>query len=266
MSVAAHWQHIDPERMARYREMFRWNPASANLYDPAAISPGHLLADFGCGPGHAAVEFARWVGPDGHVHAMDVNAEFVAMARQHATEAGMAARVTAHLLDDGALPLPDAALDRVLARNTVIYVDDPAATLAEFHRVLRPGGVAHMIEGDWRLTVAEPVPAETWERVVAAAAWAWPHPRIGRQLMGIARRCGFAGTEVRVVVNADTTGRLMGMIRTVVDYAREGGMDAATLADVQNRLDAGLENGTYLVVAPQFMVTARRSGSPREET
>jgi ubiquinone/menaquinone biosynthesis C-methylase UbiE len=41
------------------------------------IGDGQIVADFGCGLGHAAIEFARRVGPSGHVHALDVNAEFI---------------------------------------------------------------------------------------------------------------------------------------------------------------------------------------------
>ena len=36
----------------------------------------------------------------------------------------------------------DGSLDRVVVRNTLIYVADPAVTFAEFRRVLRPGGIA----------------------------------------------------------------------------------------------------------------------------
>ena len=64
---------------------------------------------------------------------------------------------------------PDASLDAVVARNTLIYVDDPVATLAEFRRVLKPGGIAHAIEGDWRLTAVEPVGTTEWRAVIEAA-------------------------------------------------------------------------------------------------
>jgi hypothetical protein len=40
--------------------MFQWNPASLALYEPADIRPGHIVADFGCGLGHTAIEIAKW--------------------------------------------------------------------------------------------------------------------------------------------------------------------------------------------------------------
>jgi ubiquinone/menaquinone biosynthesis C-methylase UbiE len=251
------WLHIDAERLERYDAMFRWNPATAHFYESARIAPGHALADFGCGPGHAAVEFARWVGPEGHVHALDINEEFVRRARTRAAEHGFADRITVHLLRDERLPLPDASLDRVIARNTIIYVADPTATFAEFRRALRPGGVAHAIESDWRLTAVEPVPAAEWRALIEAASWAWPRPEIGRQLHGIARRAGFGEISVQVLTSPDTDGRLLGMIETVTDHAKEGGaMDPARADAILDDVRRGIAERTYLAIAPQFVVTA----------
>lgn len=251
-----HWLNIEPERMARYEKMYQWSGAAETFYARAAIGAGQVVADFGCGPGYTAIEFARRVGPSGHVHALDVNAEFIASARAKAITAGLADRITFHLLTDATMPLGDGTLDRVTARNTVVYVPDPAATFAEFRRVLRPGGLAHAIEGDWSLTLVEPVPTAEWAAVISAASWAWRTPEIGRRLYGVARRAGFADAVVRVLTRPDTDGRLLDMIRTVVSYARQGGLESARADAVLAEVDRGLAAGTYLAVAPQFVVTA----------
>ena len=86
----------------------------------------------------------------------------------------------------------------MVARNTIIYVPDPVATFVEFRRLLRPGGIAHAIEGDWRLTAVEPVPTDEWRAIIEAASWAWPHPEIGRGLYGMARRAGFDDLSLQV--------------------------------------------------------------------
>jgi len=70
-----HWINIDLGRLDRYERMFQWSPASATLYEPVDIRPGHIVADFGSGPGHTAIEIAKWVGRNGHVHALDINSE-----------------------------------------------------------------------------------------------------------------------------------------------------------------------------------------------
>lgn len=252
-----HWLNIEPERMERYETMYRWNPATEIFYEPAKIGSGQAVGDFGCGPGYAAIEFAKRVGPSGHVDAFDINAEFVSRARARAEAEGFKEQITVHLLEEPGLPLPAASLDRVVARNTLIYVDDPIATFREFRRCLRPGGIAHAIEGDWRLTAVEPVPTEDWRALIEAASWAWPRPEIGRTLYRFAREAGFDEITVQVLTRPDTDGRFNGMIQTVAGYAKEGGAIKPRQVDkILKTIEQAQADGTYLAVAPQFIVTA----------
>lgn len=252
-----HWLNIEPERMERYETMYQWNPASEVFYVPAKLGEGQVVADFGCGPGHAAIEFAKRVGPTGHVHALDINAEFVRRARARADANGLGDRITVHLLEEARLPLPDSGLDRVVARNTIIYVANPIATFTEFRRVLRSGGLAHAIEGDWRLTAVEPVPTEEWQALIEAASWAWPRPEIGRRLYGFARQAGFGEVSIQVLTSPDTKGRLLGMIQTVAGYARQSGeLEDGRVDMILQTVERAIAQGTYLAISPQFAVTA----------
>jgi SAM-dependent methyltransferase len=252
-----HWVNIEPERLERYEAMFQWNPATAHFYEPAKITKGDQVADFGCGPGHAAIEFAKWVGPQGHVHALDVNADFIRRVEENAATVGFQDRITPHLLKDANLPLANGSLDCVVARNTVIYTEDPVETFREFKRILRKGGRAHAIEGDWRLTAVEPVPTDDWRALIEAASWAWPWPEIGRRLHATAREAGFDDVEVRVLTSPDTTGRLNGMIQTVAGYARESGsLEPEKIDSILETVAEAMSDRRYLAISPQFVVTA----------
>ena len=252
-----HWLNIEPERMERYEAMYQWNPATEHFYATAKIGPGQIIGDFGCGPGHAAVEFAKRAGSTGHVHAFDINAEFVQRARTRAKTEGLEKRITVHLLEDAGLPLPNQSLDRMVVRNTLIYVDDPVVTLQEFHRCLRHGGIAHAIEGDWRLTAVEPVSTKDWRALIEAASWAWPRPEMGRMLYGCARKAGFEDVSVQVLTSPDTTGRLNGMIQTVAGYAKESGKIESDRVDrILDTIRQARTAGTYLAISPQFIVSA----------
>jgi len=190
---------------------------------------------------------------------LGINAAFIAQARENAEAAGLGDRVSVHRCDGTTLPLPDRSLDRVTARNTLIDVDDPARAMAEFHRVLKPGGKVHAIEGDWPMMVLEPVPAADWAALVAAASRACRTPEIGRKLYGLMSEAGFSAIEVRLIARPDTDGRLLPMVRTIADYARDSArMDERDIDRIVSTAEAAIAAGTYLMLAPQFVVTATR--------
>ena len=253
------WLSIAPDKLERYQSMFQWNPASRVFYEAAKIRDGHIVGELGCGPGHTAVEIARWVGAAGRVHALDINVDFIAQAKINARAAGLEDRITVQSCDGcETLPLQDSSLDRITTRNTLIYVDDPSETLKEFKRVLKPGGLAHAIEGDWPMMVVEPISQADWVAVVEAAGHACRTPEIGRKLHGLFVRAGFSEVQVQLITRADTEGRLLGMVKNMANFARASGqLNENTLADIESRIDAALERKTYLVLAPQFVVTAR---------
>lgn len=255
-----HWREIEPDRMTAYREGFGWDETTERLFRPAEISTGHVVADFGCGPGKVSTELAKQVGPNGRIHAIDINAEFLEITRANAAAAGVSGQLTTHLNDGCSLPLADQCLDRVSARNTIMYVDDPVDTLREFHRVLRSGGLAHAIDGDWYMMVAEPVSHGTWREFVKAASHACRNSDMGRKLRRAFIEAGFQDVEVSITANADVDGRLLSMIRNMATYARESGaIDHQQVDQVVAQVEQALSDGTYLVVSPQFVVTGYKA-------
>jgi demethylmenaquinone methyltransferase/2-methoxy-6-polyprenyl-1,4-benzoquinol methylase len=61
-----------------------------------------------------------------------------------------------------ALPFPDASFDHLTFTYLLRYVDDPAATMRELARVVRPGGTVAMLEFDVPRGVWRPL----WELYV----------------------------------------------------------------------------------------------------
>jgi SAM-dependent methyltransferase len=101
------------------------------LLDLARFRPDDLVVDVGCGQGGSvAAMLRRGIFAVG----VDADAEAVATAR---TRVGEAAIVWASGHD---LPFSDAAVDGILAECSLSVMPDRRATLAEWRRVLRPGG------------------------------------------------------------------------------------------------------------------------------
>jgi ubiquinone/menaquinone biosynthesis C-methylase UbiE len=253
-----HWIEIEPERLAAYEQMFEWRPLMDPLLAPAAIAKGQRVVDYGCGPGGLSVELAHRVG-DGHVHAIDLNETFVERASERAAREGLAERITVHHVADDRIPLADASVDRVVSKNVLEYVSDLSALLAEFHRVLCPGGKAHAIDSDWGLFAVEPIGPERLGELFAAASIAYRTPLIGRKLYGVFREAGFAEVQVQVLTPADTSGFLAPILFNLAEYARASGrMESVEIDRLLEDLERAIEAETYLLVLPQFLVTGTR--------
>lgn len=254
-----HWTEIEPERFARYKEMFEWSEATRPLLEPARIQTGEIVVDLGCGPGFTAFELATWVGPAGHVHGIEVNKDFVEFGRSVANERGLKETVTIHHMTEPGLPFSDDSVDCVVAKNVLVYVDDPLETYHECYRVLRQGGRVHAVEGDWGLVFAEPVPEEDWRALIHAASIAFRTPGVGRRLYGYARTAGFTDVTVSVICPPDTTGRLLPMVRNLCSYARQSGrLEEHKIDAVLNRCEEAAIDQELLIVCPQFVVTGTR--------
>lgn len=255
-----HWVEIEPERLEKYEALFAMNDARADAtLGPVGVEPDETVLDFGCGPGFVAVHLARRTGPEGHVHALDVNTDFVARARENARAAGLADRITTHHSGDETIPLPDASVDRVYSRNVLEYVPDVDAVLAELARVLRPGGTMVASDSDFGFIVVEPfTPAEVHE-IFDAAAPAFKDPNIGRKLRGAFGRAGHEDVTVEVVTSVDTRGHLRTVVENMLGYGLAFERMTAERADhFRARLDAAVADGTFMAVLPQWWITGRK--------
>jgi ubiquinone/menaquinone biosynthesis C-methylase UbiE len=251
-----HWLTVEPERLDAYEELFRWRPQLEPLLAPARVEPGLAVVDYGCGPGHLAVELARRVGPSGRVFALDLNAEFRRRTAERAAAEGVAERVTVLAVEDDTLPLASGSVDRVVCKNVLEYVDDPAHTLAEFRRVLRPGGLAHVVDSDWGLLAVEPLGPERGAELFEAARHAYRTPHVGRRLHGLFRAAGFRDVELQVLANADVRGHMAPVVWNMIQYARASGrIPAARLDAIADELREAIDAGRYLLLLPQFLVT-----------
>jgi ubiquinone/menaquinone biosynthesis C-methylase UbiE len=97
------------------------------------------VLDIATGTGLAAQTALTVVGSAGHVTAADASASMVEQAR---LRLGNAANVQVCIADGQAMHFPDATFDAVLCSLGLVFFPDPGLGLAEFHRVLRPGGYA----------------------------------------------------------------------------------------------------------------------------
>lgn len=141
----------------------------ARYFRPCSARPEIL--DAGCGSGGTTAWLSRW----GRVWGVDIAPEALRLARRRGLDRLLRASIEA-------LPFPDASFD-LLTSFDVLYhlqVGDDQRALAEFRRVLRPGGLAIVR-----------VPAHNWLRGAHDHAVHTRHRYSRRELAEKLRAAGF---------------------------------------------------------------------------
>jgi SAM-dependent methyltransferase len=127
-----------PER--RDADATAWSRIWAGVLPPA---PARVL-DVGTGSGHVAFLLAT-LGHD--VTGIDLSEGMLARAREHALTVENPPRIA---VGDAVAPdLKPESLDAVVGRYVMWTLRDPAAAVANWVRLLRPGGVVAMVDSTW---------------------------------------------------------------------------------------------------------------------
>jgi demethylmenaquinone methyltransferase/2-methoxy-6-polyprenyl-1,4-benzoquinol methylase len=157
----------------------RWRRFLVSRID---VGPSDTVLDVATGTGAVARELIRQTGC--RVVGVDVTPEMLGEARRRL---GPDVELVEARAEE--LPFPDASFDGLTFTYLLRYVDDPAATLRELARVVRPGGTIASLEfavphGLWR---------PLWELYVRAVL-----PLLGRAISPGWRTVGsFLGPSIR---------------------------------------------------------------------
>lgn len=113
----------------------------------AHLKPGIAVLDCGCGPGTITRDIAARIAP-GKVTGLDFNAAQVEIATREAAALGIA---NAEFRQGSVyeLPFTAASFDAVFSHALIEHLREPDRAMAEFMRVLKPGGVLGVCTPDW---------------------------------------------------------------------------------------------------------------------
>jgi SAM-dependent methyltransferase len=127
----------------------KWKAKSAAMGQPvtdalvgyAQPKPGMRVLDLASGTGEPAISLALKVGAHGHVTALDLSADLLAIAKERAQTRGLT-NFSTQPADAHSLPFPDNNFDLATSRFGVMFFRDPGLAFRELYRVLRPGARA----------------------------------------------------------------------------------------------------------------------------
>ncbi len=113
----------------------RWH---RRMIEALGVGRDDLVADVATGTAAVAIDLVRRYGC--RVVGIDQSAAMLERGRSRVAAAGLGERIELVEGEAERLPLEDASVDALTHTYLLRYVDDPAATLRELARVVRPGG------------------------------------------------------------------------------------------------------------------------------
>ena len=167
--------------------------------DHLALAPGKSIVDIGCGPGFLCEEMAEAVGESGRVLGVDVSDDLLTFARERNTRQWLAYEQG----DARQLALPDASFDAAVSVQTLEYIDDADRAIGEMFRVLKPGGLALVVNTDWDRVAWYSSDQARMARVRQAWEAHCAHPRLPQTLVPRLRAAGFTISAARAHAEAE---------------------------------------------------------------
>lgn len=154
---------------------------------PGTLPERPVLLDAGCGQGKSFRYLMQAFNPS---QLIGVDADPLSLSLSQKEGAAQGLPLQLHGADCAALPLADASVDMVFCHQTFHHLVEQEKALAEFHRVLKPGGY---------LLFAESTQAyiDTW-----VIRWFFRHPmhvqKTAPQYLAMLRQQGFTFSEANV--------------------------------------------------------------------
>ena len=178
--------HIQSEAMA---------PDTEVILDRIGVKAGWSCLDIGCGPRGITGLLSKRVGASGRVVGLDMDAQFLEVAR-----AGAPKNVEFRQGDAYGSDLPAGSFDLVHMRFVASTAGDPERLLKEAIRLARPGGIVALQEPDGSSLNCYP-PHPAWDRLKAALLGAFSGVgadlQLARRLYTIVRHTGLGDVQYR---------------------------------------------------------------------
>ncbi len=235
------------------------------------LQAGQRVLDAGCGPGAQLGLLLDAIAPGGQVTGLDLDDDNLGVAAALWPDQIASGAMRIVQGDITRLPLDTASFDTSWTSLVLHHVEEPPAALRELARVVRPGGLVAVLDGDDGASFPFlPWPPELEHRVRAAvrrgAADGYGGgldytylPYLGRELPRHLREAGLTDVSVRPVADVDIAPldryretELQGWFTGWVDGRLRDYLAPRDRAAILDLVDT--ENPGYLLGSPDFFL------------
>jgi ubiquinone/menaquinone biosynthesis C-methylase UbiE len=201
-------------------------PQESKLFDRYQLGGQVRIADVGCGTGEITRRLAERY-PQSRVIGMDILESNLELARRAST--GFGERIAYEQGDAFVLNYPDASFDLLVCRHMSQAVPNFPKVLAEFTRLLKPGGWLHLLSEDYgmlHMPVRGEDPDRFWNHIVVEfLSSIGCDGRIGRHSPAMLDVQGYRDIAMDYVV-VDTLRVARATFADIIEAWRDGYVDA----------------------------------------
>jgi ubiquinone/menaquinone biosynthesis C-methylase UbiE len=157
-------------------------------FDTMRIDEARRVLDLGCGTGVAGRSILSRPDFAGEVTGIDLSPYLIQVGSDLAAKEGFAGRMHFRVGNTHKLATTDGEFDAVVLHTLISHVDDPLTVLREARRLVKPGGMIGIFDGDYAsLTFAQDDPNKAMEDDAAIIRSVVTNPRVMRQMPRLLR-------------------------------------------------------------------------------
>lgn len=223
-----------------------------------ALARGERVLDAGCGTGLLLEQEALAVGSGGRAEGLDYSDDMLARARVRCADLPQVG------LNQGSvetLPFDEASFDALSCTQCLLYVDDLDRALAEFYRVLKPGGRIAVLETDWTGAILNSRDQSVTQRIFDAWDLACANPNLPKRLRPLLTELGFGALRVEAIPVLNAGYCENSFSADMLDNYAEAARRRKIITDEQARdwragIDELIREDAYFFCVNRFLFTA----------
>jgi ubiquinone/menaquinone biosynthesis C-methylase UbiE len=173
------------------------------MLELSPVKDGFSVLDVGCGLGQEASRIAGLVGKAGRIEGIDGSESLIEEARRRAQDSNVPLNYSTG--DARSLPFEDSCFDLCRAERVLLYLENPAQSVAEMARVTRPGGHIIIFDFDYGAIFIDSDFAKVTRQIEALIASEPRNPTIGRGLPHLLRKAKFRVEAIEPMTVIPTT-------------------------------------------------------------